>query len=207
MGKYDCQLKEIIHTSINEENTSTNLLSIYFDSFVTVRDIFFDEFFFDKYSFLQELTDGVLNDDFDNMLKYEKAYWSNIINSMLHKMIQSVKMILYKGLLIPHKEITEKCWEIYTTKNTHYGDAWFMNGSFGVFYDLHRKSARLFEMVSTCQTKGTKLSSNNAIVDTLIDIINYCSMLMVAISSDEILLFQTIGKTKIERTDFNNVEI
>jgi hypothetical protein len=211
MGKYDCQLKKVIYTPLDISNIDCGTcLSEFFDSFISIRDIFLNEYCLDRYSLSQELPflkEKIFDRAECEELQYNKSYWNNIIVVGLQKMIVCVKNILSTMLSISFEEIDDKCWELYVTKNLQYGDAWFMNGAFGVFYDLHRKSARLYEISLNCILKSERLSANVSIVDTLIDLVNYCAMLFVVVNSSDVLLFQTIGKNKIEKVNFDNVEI
>jgi len=200
MGKFDKRFKEII-ASFKELGVERGTLGCYFDSFITVRDVFFERARVHKFAISQNLTANSI---------MQQSECSNICYTMiskLHIMINNVKTLLCESLSISQQDVVDICWKLYLSKNSQYGDAWYMNGSFGVFYDLHRKSVRLYEMALTSQITGEKLSSNSSFENTIIDTINYCTMLIIAIESCEIHLFEATGACIFEMRNFDDVEI
>ena len=80
-----------------------------------------------------------------------------------------------------------------------------MNGLFGIFYDLHRKAVRVYNIIDDCQKSEINWRKHERMEDTLCDIILYCTMMSVASKQEDIFLFGT-KELKMNRELMKNVE-
>lgn len=211
MSKFDDKLRKIIYDNEDKEIIEkSNLLNVYFDSFIKLREIFFNDIFLLGNVFLNKQCldiKKVCKKNSDNELcVYENDVYK-YISLISSRLLNTAKKIACYALKKTYCDISYECWNLYIKKNKEYGDAWAMNGIFGIFYDLHRKSVRLYEMATYCKNNRGRLCDKYEITNTIIDIINYCSMFILAINSNEIFLFDTIHEKKLERIDFSNVEL
>ena len=122
----------------------------------------------------------------------------------IEHMLYASKCIL-KDIIVNEQNIDKKCWELYLHKNMQYGDAWYMNGLFGIFYDLHRKAVRVYNIIDDCQKSEINWRKHERMEDTLCDIILYCTMMSVALKQEDIFLFGT-KELKMNRELMKNVE-
>lgn len=197
--RFDKQIYKFLFTEptmhMEEENIQKCIQNI-LNNFSCVKSVFleilcvdkleFIEFIDKQYSksknicFLKSLQQECLN------YKKDDGYLSNLLDEMLCQL----KVLAIKIIRLDYLNVAEKCWTIYLKKNSQYNDAWYTNGTFGIFYDLHRKMIRLQNIAVNMKSCCEK-ASDNELFDTIIDSINYCIFLRVTLSCGKVSLFSS----------------
>lgn len=194
IGKYDdLILKELkaceITIFLSEVETINNILC----NFSFIKNIFFNKLCIDKKEALSELKNNKYVYSLKN-INSELSEFQDIKVQLVKKLsnvLNGIASVIYKFFDLNKTEIISICWCLYNEKNTAYNDGWYMNGFFGVFYDLHRKMQRL----STIFKNRNELFNNKNTVkietlkDTLIDALNYSVFLIIALKQPEFYLF------------------
>lgn len=188
VGKYDFSIKKFLyslkknknHTDIENHNKeySKRIKNIY-DS---IEHIFIFDFlknidilFIKK---IYELCDNnmiQLNIDREKFMKFIYKKETHKIDFYLTK-INEIALLTLKSITnhtnISTKNAVNKAFFVYKYKNDIYMDGWCYIGLVGLLYDLRRKIYRFHSL-----NINGKNPDKETILDTLIDLLNYCAML------------------------------
>ena len=204
MGKFDSEIHTLLFDSKNIKLDESTKFTTFFESFYI---IFLNELCVEKSVFLEEIKrklEGLELEHWIQENQEKREMIHEILLISIEHMLYASKCIL-KDIIVNEQNIDKKCWELYLHKNMQYGDAWYMNGLFGIFYDLHRKAVRVYNIIDDCQKSEINWRKHERMEDTLCDIILYCTMMSVALKQEDIFLFGT-KELKMNRELMKNVE-
>ncbi len=207
MGKFDSEIHTLLFDSKNIKLDESTKFTTFFESFYIIKDIFLNELCVEKSVFLEEIKrklEGLELEHWIQENQEKREMIHEILLISIEHMLYASKCIL-KDIIVNEQNIDKKCWELYLHKNMQYGDAWYMNGLFGIFYDLHRKAVRVYNIIDDCQKSEINWRKHERMEDTLCDIILYCTMMSVALKQEDIFLFGT-KELKMNRELMKNVE-
>lgn len=206
-GKFDSQVFEILNScKVIMDISFEDLVNKIMISFHNVKCIFLDQLCLDKIEFYKHIEKNICKNNYDAFLKQIKKdilefndYNSKLLTD-LYDILNFSASLLSRLKNLSKQQIVDENFKIYKLKNGSYNDAWSMNGRFGIFYDMHRKVVRLYNI---CY-KDIKNSSeanrlySDSINDTIIDLLNYCVFLIVALENQEFSLFNVKGNDLYE---------
>ena len=207
MGKFDSEIHTLLFDSKNIKLDESTKFTTFFESFYIIKDIFLNELCVEKSVFLEEIKRKLEGLELEHRIQEnqeKREMIHEILLISIEHMLYASKCIL-KDIIVNEQNIDKKCWELYLHKNMQYGDAWYMNGLFGIFYDLHRKAVRVYNIIDDCQKSELIWRKHERMEDTLCDIILYCTMMSVALKQEDIFLFGT-KELKMNRELMKNVE-
>ncbi len=207
MGKFDSEIHTLLFDSKNIKLDESTKFTTFFESFYIIKDIFLNELCVEKSVFLEEIKRKLEGLELEHRIQEnqeKREMIHEILLISIEHMLYASKCIL-KDIIVNEQNIDKKCWELYLHKNMQYGDAWYMNGLFGIFYDLHRKAVRVYNIIDDCQKSEINWRKHERMEDTLCDIILYCTMMSVALKQEDIFLFGT-KELKMNRELMKNVE-
>ena len=94
-----------------------------------------------------------------------------------------------------YKEIQEEALELFTKKNTDYGDGFKNYGTIGVLVRMGDKINRLQSITNT----SVNLVKTESLRDTLIDLHNYAALAIICL--DEKSPYEIISEKKLSSSD------
>lgn len=102
---------------------------------------------------------------------YSESELYTLLNTIISNVLTLSKMLCG----IEAQEMLDKVWALYQEKNGFYGDIWYNRRETGLCLDMGRKIVRIEGLMSETLTS----SDNETICDTLLDLINYCTLMKV----------------------------
>ncbi len=103
--------------------------------------------------------------------QYSKNQILRLLNTIMVNAIGTIQVLCK----IEKKEILNKVWRLYKEKNSFYGDIWYNRKESGLCLDMGRKIVRIQGFVDDFLGEST----DESILDTLLDLINYCNLMNV----------------------------
>ncbi len=186
MGLYDVEIKKsLFDCGIIELSNIKTMLNRIIDTYKEMRSKLIVEI--PLQDLLKKLLDIKYADTIEKQTEYfekmlceleEHQYTKNQILRLLDIIIVNSIGTIQVSCNMKKEEILNKVWKLYQEKNDFYGDIWYNRKESGLCLDMGRKVVRVQGFVDNSLGESTA----ETMLDTLLDLANYCNLIKVYIT-------------------------